>query len=216
VLTADSELGGRRVATNLWMQVCSFVEIEKPAPKAESLPPTSLAALRRATSGGAWRHRVLLRGQVAVPEQGRGLRFTDPTGEVAVLLAPGEAAYLGPEAVVIGFPAIDSGALVIEDALVRPGAAPQPRSCACSPPRPGPCALLQEAAEGYPLRLRATVTYHSRVNWLLFVQDSSDGIFVDLRGQPRTSLKFGEEVLIEGVSEAGDFAPVVRPRVSRG
>ena len=211
VLTADSELGGRRVATNLWMQVCSFVEIEKPAPKAESLPPTSLAALRRATSGGAWRHRVLLRGQVAVPEQGRGLRFTDPTGEVAVLLAPGEAAYLGPEAVVIGFPAIDSGALVIEDALVRPGAAPQPRKLRLLTTAAQVHALSpQEAAEGYPLRLRATVTYHSRVNWLLFVQDSSDGIFVDLRGQPRTSLKFGEEVLIEGVSEAGDFAPVVR------
>jgi len=69
--------------------------------------------------------------------------------------------------------------------LVRPGAAPQPRKLRLLTTAAQVHALSsQEAAEGYPLRLRATVTYHSRVNWLLFVQDSSDGIFVDLRGQP--------------------------------
>ena len=211
VLTADSNSSGRRVATNVWMQESRFVEIEKPAPKAESLPPTSLAALRRATSGVAWRHRVLLRGQVAAEEAGRGLRFTDPTGEVTVLLAPGEAAYLGPEAVVIGFPTLNSGALVVEDALVRPGAAPRPGKLRLLTTAAQVHALsAQEAAAGYPLRLRVTVTYYDPVQWPMFVQDRSDGIFVDLRGSPRRFLKSGEEILIDGASEAGDFAPVVR------
>ena len=211
VLTADSELGGRRVATNVWMQEARFLRVEKPAPPVESLPAMSLAALRRTISGPGWRHRVLLRGAVAPRESGRGLRFGDSTGEARILLAPGEAAYLGPDAAVIGFPTIDAGALVIEDALVGPGTAPRPRKLPLLATAAQVHALpSQEAAAGYPVSLRATVTYHSLVNWLLFVQDSSDGIFVDLRGQPRASLKFGEKVLIDGVSAAGDFAPVVR------
>jgi signal transduction histidine kinase/CheY-like chemotaxis protein len=217
VLTADLELSGRRVATNVWMQESRFVRVEKSAPKAESLPGMSLAALRRALAGGVWRHRVQLRGQVAVRDAGRGLRFSDSTGEATVLIAPGEAAYVGPDAVVIGFPTIDSGALVIEDALVRPGAEARRRELGLLTTALQVHALsAQEAAAGYPARLRATVTYYDPVQGQLFVQDRSDGIFVDLRGKPRTALKFGEGILIDGASGAGDFAPVVRAsRIAR-
>ncbi|MGO9129001.1 MAG: ATP-binding protein [Bryobacteraceae bacterium] len=210
VLTANSELSGGRVAANIWMQESRFVRVEEPAPKAESLPGMSLAALRRASSGGVWRHRVRLRGKVAMREAGRGLRFSDSTGEATVLIAPGEAAYVGPEAVLVGFPRLDSGALVIEDALVRPATAPRRQELGLLTTAAQVHALsTEEAAAGYPVRLQATVTYYDPVEGQLFVQDRSDGIFVDLRGQSRTVLKSGEGILIDGASEAGDFAPVV-------
>lgn len=83
-----------------------------------------------------------------------------------------------------------------------------------------------QAARGYPVRIRAVVTYYSssgpnfpgRDTYMtadtpdLFVQDATAGIWVNLpKGAP--PLAAGQLVEMEGVTEAPDFAPQIgKPR----
>jgi len=80
---------------------------------------------------------------------------------------------------------------------------------------------LAQAQAGYPVRVRAVVTFYDPQGFSptgpdpdLFVQDSTAGIFVDTKGM-RLSLRQGQLVEIEGVSAAPDFAPeVAKPKVT--
>jgi PAS domain S-box-containing protein len=68
----------------------------------------------------------------------------------------------------------------------------------------------QEAARGYPVRIRAVVTYAAPGD--LFVQDSTAGIWVNVP-QSAAPLASGQLVELEGVSEFPDFAPQIgKPR----
>ena len=84
----------------------------------------------------------------------------------------------------------------------------------------------QQAARGYPVRIRAVVTYYStdgpdfqgRDTYMgaatpdLFVQDATAGIYVNT---PKTAppLRAGQLIDLEGVTEAPDFAPQIgQPR----
>jgi len=69
-----------------------------------------------------------------------------------------------------------------------------------------------QANRGYPVRLRAVVTYNDPATFDYFVQDSTAGIYInDLNGQFR--FKPGQLIEIEGVTEEPDFAPQVgKPR----
>jgi signal transduction histidine kinase/DNA-binding response OmpR family regulator len=58
------------------------------------------------------------------------------------------------------------------------------------------------------VRLRATVTYHDPEWRLLFVQDATDGIFVNLRGE-LTPFVVGDDVEIDGETDVGGFAPAI-------
>jgi signal transduction histidine kinase/CheY-like chemotaxis protein len=211
VLTSSSDVDGRRVGTHLWMPDYRLIMVEKPAPKVEALPRMSVGELRHSAPANGWRHRVLLRGVLSALGGGRGLGFTDSTGWAEVGTPPGGPGYLGSEAVVIGFPAVRSGALVIDDAVVRRAVDPQRGQLHVLTTTAEVHALpLEEAGAGYPVKLRATVTYHDPVQGTLFVQDRTTGIYVDLRGRRAPQLKAGDEVDIEGTSGPGDFAPVIR------
>ncbi len=85
----------------------------------------------------------------------------------------------------------------------------------------------EEAARGYPVRLQAVVTYCDREAGILFIQDSTAGIFVDPTGMkveaaergvmpalPPPSIYPGELVALEGKSALVDYAPeIVQPTV---
>lgn len=65
-----------------------------------------------------------------------------------------------------------------------------------------------EANRGYPVRLRAVVTYCDPANADFFIQDGTAGIYVD---DPALKKAFvpGERLEIEGVTEDVDFAPQI-------
>lgn len=68
----------------------------------------------------------------------------------------------------------------------------------------------EKAAQHLPVRLEGVIThYHPRLPDRLFFQDSTDGVYVRLSGVKHV-LHVGDRVEIEGVTEAGDYAPVVR------
>jgi PAS domain S-box-containing protein len=63
----------------------------------------------------------------------------------------------------------------------------------------------EKARLGYPIHIRAVVTYANRPNADLFVQDASGGIYVN-EGQFTVDYHFGQFLEIEGISGPGDFA----------
>lgn len=74
-----------------------------------------------------------------------------------------------------------------------------------------------EAQRGYPVRVRAVVTYFGLIPGELpdlFIQDASAGIWVDLGKDTKASLRSGQLVEIEGISSAPDFAPeIAQPQI---
>ena len=80
--------------------------------------------------------------------------------------------------------------------------------------------LAPDQAElSYPVHLRAVVTYHDPKRNVLYVQDTTAGIYVQYRGD-RPALEPGQRVEVDGVTGPGAFVPVIRqPRwkvVGRG
>jgi PAS domain S-box-containing protein len=67
---------------------------------------------------------------------------------------------------------------------------------------------LEQARQGYPVRIRAVVTYCHFADGDLFIQDSTAGVWVD----PKTfnvHLRFGQLVEVEGTAGVGDFSPEI-------
>jgi signal transduction histidine kinase/CheY-like chemotaxis protein len=76
-----------------------------------------------------------------------------------------------------------------------------------------------EAARHYPVRLRAVVTYVDKDWQMLFVQDSTGGVFVDTEGtseQGFLDVAGGDFVDVRGWSDPGNYAPeIIRPTIER-
>ena len=65
---------------------------------------------------------------------------------------------------------------------------------------------LEEAQRGYPVRLRAVVTYCHAADGDLFIQDSTAGIWVDPK-KINLNLRSGQMIEVEGTAGVGDFSP---------
>ena len=71
-----------------------------------------------------------------------------------------------------------------------------------------------EADLGYPVRLRAVVTYYGGKGWEFFINDATGGIYInDPAGDFRVHA--GQLVQVEGFTSAGGFAPeIINPKVT--
>ncbi|MFY9727249.1 MAG: response regulator [Bryobacteraceae bacterium] len=71
----------------------------------------------------------------------------------------------------------------------------------------------EEGARGYPVDLRAVVTYYDPYidprRGALFVLDQTGGVFVAVPAQPVLPIRAGTLIEIKGVTGSGDFAPIV-------
>src|ERR1017187_235564 len=71
----------------------------------------------------------------------------------------------------------------------------------------------EEGARGYPVLLRAVVTYYDPHidprHGALFVLEETGGIFVSVPRQPTLPLHTGTLIEIRGVTGGGDYAPIV-------
>lgn len=70
----------------------------------------------------------------------------------------------------------------------------------------------EQSALEFPVRLEGVVThYHPKLSDGICFQDATDGVYVTLAGK-KPEVQVGDRVIIEGVTQAGDYAPVVRLR----
>jgi signal transduction histidine kinase/CheY-like chemotaxis protein len=78
---------------------------------------------------------------------------------------------------------------------------------------------IQESKRGYPVILRAVVTYYDTNidvrRPALFVADRTRGVFVALSQAPAVPLKPGQLIEVTGVTGPGDFAPIVAHATAR-
>jgi signal transduction histidine kinase len=70
-----------------------------------------------------------------------------------------------------------------------------------------------EAQNHFPVRLHGVVTYYDAQPNDLFVQDDTAGIYVLVKTNASKGLAAGQEIEITGVTEVGDYAPIVKASV---
>jgi signal transduction histidine kinase/CheY-like chemotaxis protein len=174
-------------------------------------------------------HRVCVEGTVILAELGDSFRIKDDTGEVHVRAAQRYSVQSGDKIRVAGFPSLASPEVYLEEAVLELGRNSHGSAGIDSEKKAYETTLArtletlttvsqirrltkEKAALRYPIRLRAVVTYDDPAWGLLFVQDSTGGIYIDFQGQSHQELKEGQEVEVEGVSDPGGFAAqVIKP-----
>jgi signal transduction histidine kinase len=72
-----------------------------------------------------------------------------------------------------------------------------------------------EAEKNLPVRLHGLVTYYDARPNDLFVQDDTAGIYVLVNTNVIKGLAAGQQIEITGVTEVGDYAPIVKASVAR-
>lgn len=200
---------GRADGTVLLVQSLTDVQVTGPAPESPfALPITPASNVLE--SGGS--HRVRVSGEATGPVADGFLKLQVDDRIVTVAVDEGVSANAGEPFEAVGFPSRRNGGIALEDALVR-GFAPRhglpellPIVANISELRRMP---LHDVNRGYPVRIRATLTFHDPSAKDMFVHDGLEGVYV----YPPKDLKRitpGSQVLIEGYSDPGEFAPSVR------
>ncbi len=210
VLGTSFDATGAPIGVKLWARSMSEVKVVSPAPAAMDVPLRTAGSVLAARGGRPPEHRIRLRGQIAL--EGADLVLRDSTG--ALRLRPGRSEDIAPGGpfCVLGFVGEERGAPVLMDATVadwseaRPSPSPLPVLTTVAQVKP----LSEDQARlGYPIRLRAVVTYHNPVAGNTFAQDATGGIYLVFRRDGQPAVHAGDLVEIEGRSRPGNFAPVV-------
>lgn len=200
-------------STTLWAADTRAISITRPAANPDSLPLTKIAALLGRDASHLPLHRVRVRG-VSRRFGNQDLALKDETGELAVRLAdPGIRTNAG-ELDLAGFLDLERGGPVLAYAV--PAGKNQSETAGRSAADAAALATVLQVRQlqfavarlGRPVHLHAVVTYFDAVNELLFVQDATDGVFVELMDNQQLTVKAGDAVDLTGVTTA-DFAPNV-------
>jgi signal transduction histidine kinase len=73
----------------------------------------------------------------------------------------------------------------------------------------------ETAVKNIPVRMSGVVTYYDALLFNLFFQDGTAGIFVLVAPDISTNIVAGQEIEVEGVSDKGDYAPIVKASAIR-
>jgi signal transduction histidine kinase len=203
------------VAAELLVPELGHLRLEEdPAAEPFALPAVSVKRLVHMPAEALPEHRVHVLGSVGRLLDERRFVLNSEGLDTTVASQEPLQIHAGEEVELVGFAALQQGALVIEEAGVRSG------TCSAAPEAPLPSLPVlataaevrrlspSEAQRGYPVRLRAIVTYNDPDRRLLFVQDPTAGIYVEAFRHIH-HVEAGDVVEIEGRSSPGAFAPIV-------
>ena len=197
----------------LWIAEPRAIQIRHPATAPAALPVMKIHAASDLGPGRIPTHRVRIQGIPYKPVQG-GDALMDESGQILVRNRQNGIDANRPQLDVAGFLAFEQGHLILDQATpvsaVVNGAVPGGPTLGSTLTAALQVRQLAPATArlAYPVHLRAVVTFFDPENHLLFVQDNTDAIFVDLSDKERVTLRSGDLVDVQGVSTA-DFAPNV-------
>jgi hypothetical protein len=183
-------------------------------------PVVPIQELLRRDTGTGSELVAHIAGRIRAVMPGRPLVLEDETGHVEVAAPLSPALAIGGQLEYLGIWRRQGTNLVCQDGVSRPvpigeppESAPLPRLTTIEEVRG---LKREEAWRGYEVALRGVVTC-SRPDLSFFVlQGSHQGIFVfGLAANGRPLPCRGEYWEVEGVTESGDFAPMVRARRAR-
>jgi PAS domain S-box-containing protein len=211
---------GRTRRVELLVPGMDEVMVEKPAPSAPFQIPVTRIADIVLTNGP---HRIKLLAHFVSLETNRTILVKDDSGRLSLRTARRTLAQPGDLMEVLGFPNEQRGTVYLDHAVARVVApaydSKQTLDWATRDNARPKLPVLQtiaevshlsaeEAARGYPVRLRGVVTFFDAPWHVLFIHDATNGIFAwpnqeDLRLQP------GQIVEVTGFSSPGDYVPTV-------
>jgi signal transduction histidine kinase/ActR/RegA family two-component response regulator len=193
----------RPVRVQFYAQNLNDMSVVRAAPPDPwAAPSRPLDAIRQAAAGSGV-HRVKVAGAVVAAHPGSDLSLTDGTSTVRLRTAQSSPLSPGERVEVLGFPALDGGSVVLEDAVYRRAIADS------TPAKPRVLTTVasvlalspDEAQAGLPVHLHGVVAFFDPDWVLLFVQDSTGGIYVDMAYHPGAfHLEPGQTVDVEGVT----------------
>jgi signal transduction histidine kinase/CheY-like chemotaxis protein len=224
VCAATVDQQGKITGGQLMIPDFGEINVKEQAPADPfSLSPRAIGSLLQSAPSALPVHRVRVRGVVTQQELGESLTVRDGTGEIKILTQQRTPLGQGTPVEAVGFATPNQSGAFLQAAAFRPVSVTASSSRAdakASSDASGQekTALTEvsqirrltpdEAKRGYSIRLRATVTYCDATWGLLFVQDSTGGIFVNTHDL-NLNVEPGQVVEVEGTSEAGDYAPVI-------
>lgn len=203
--------GGTVDFSNTQIRVQNPEDIEKIQTAPSPAPLYSLRDLYRSHSDDDG-HRLRLRGTVLNVEQNTFLLIEDAWGVLGCRSDRPAPVPAGTPVEVTGFPVRDGLRIdfshcdwtQIAGAKVQRPSSTVPLTTIAAVKK----LSAQDAAKALPARLTGVVTYIDS-NWRqLFFQDATGGIFVKYAGAPQLLLP-GDRLTITGMTNAGDFAPVI-------
>jgi len=207
--------GGSAIPPRLWVNSPGDIRVDHPPP-----PTSPLANIRQLFGDESMRsgHRVQLRGHIAAWLTPDRLLLADPWGAIECRLSAPQRLPVGSSVEVSGFPGLDHLGIDLFHAQASAIPPTQAPDSAASPSGAlttvaAVSALPRgRAALALPVRITGVVTYNDADWEQLFLQDRTRGIFVRYSGAV-PALRVGDKVTVIGLTNAGDFAPVlVAPR----
>ena len=229
VLSATTDLDGRISGFGLVINNLDSLLILQAAPPLEDIQPLSVNTLLQAAllrtalmqSALAQPHRVKLRGRIERNNASGELELADQTGRIALanadrLMTDDEDVVGGGIQDIAGFVSNSDGRVVLDYPRMfnRKTSAQSVSGAADALQLVSQIRSLstEAAALERPVRLKGVITFWDYpANAICFFADASGGIYIDLRGIKKdTPIHAGHQVLISGVTGAGEFAPVVK------
>jgi len=201
---------GALVSNQMWVWSGRDLRLEEAAPA--KVPLYSIRTLYRegrAVNG----HRVIVRGRVASATS-NSVVLEDRWGAIECQLSAPPKLKAGSAVEVEGFPSRSGLRIDLFHAEVT--AIPAGGSDGDSDRMPAPLTTVsairslsaRDAAQALPVRVTGVITYIDPHWRQLFIQDRSGGIYVRYSGN-HPELTAGTRVRLAGITNAGDFAPVI-------
>lgn len=202
---------GRSQDRHLWVQNANDVRMEQPAPKDIALH--SIRSLYR-NSKNITGHRIQLRGLVAAQINARSLLLEDRWGAIACDLDETSNLPIGTSVIVTGFPSVDGLRINLVHSYTKQVSFLHDESQQKDNPRVLTTVAAiraldeEQAGAALPVKVTGVITYNDPDWRHLFLQESTGGIYVKYSGA-RIALKQGQHVTLVGITNPGDFAPVI-------
>ncbi|HEY1462366.1 MAG TPA: EAL domain-containing protein [Terriglobales bacterium] len=201
---------GRTLTRHLWAEDSDDIKLNEPAPKTAQL--YSVRDLYRNVKNISG-HRVLVRGVIA-DQDASSLLIEDKWGAVSCNIDQPVSLPTGTAVEVAGFPAKDGLRVDILHSTAKaiPTEQLQNSQAQDIPVLTTVTAIRdldeKQAAQALPLKVTGVITYNDSDWRQIFFQDSTGGIYIKYAGN-HASLVQGEKVTITGITNPGDYAPVI-------
>jgi diguanylate cyclase (GGDEF)-like protein len=202
-------IGKNITAPHIWVSSGSEVQLLEPPPSA--IPLNSIRDLYR-EDPSAFEHRIRVRGRVAAVYSG-SILLEDQWGAIDVSLA-GPPPLPGAAVEVTGFPYSEglrvdllfSRAREIPVAQLEPPSAPAAKPIATIDQLRG--LPSQQTSQALPVEIEGVITYSDPIWSQLYLQDRTAGTYVKYAGL-HPELRVGLRVRLTGLSNAGNYAPII-------
>jgi signal transduction histidine kinase/CheY-like chemotaxis protein len=214
VLSAGSDAKPEEDRVRLWVASLSDVTVERPPTAPAELPVRTVAEFKKSRELRQSQHRMRFHGDVR-PVQTSGadhgsLVLRDSTGEIPILHTQFDVAGAVNDVDVLGFAEVNGDSVALDHGELRdPGGVVGDGLRLLTSTNEIHALPAAMAARGYPVRLRAQVTYFSPASRLMFVQDPGGGVFVVSQSIRDRNFHAGQVLELRGTTGPGDFAPVV-------